>query len=108
VTNQRFILSAENKSYREVFNLIAKAFNKKPPHKAVTPMLAKLIWRLEAVKSLFTKKDPLVTKETAGTALAVSNFDNKKLMKFLPGFSYTKLEDTIEYTCSVLQQELNK
>jgi dihydroflavonol-4-reductase len=108
VTNQRFILSAENKSYREVFNLIAKAFNKKPPHKAVTPMLAKSIWRLEAVKSLFTKKDPLVTKETAGTALAVSNFDNKKLMKFLPGFSYTKLEDTIEYTCSVLQQELNK
>jgi dihydroflavonol-4-reductase len=108
ISNQRFIMSAENKSYRDIFNLIAKAFNKKPPHKEVTPFLAKLIWRLEAVKSLFTKKDPLVTKETAATALATAKFDNSKLLKFLPGFHYTKLEDTITYTCSVLQQELNK
>ena len=108
VSNQRFIISAENKSYRDVFNLIAKAFNKKPPHRAVTPFLAKVIWRLEAVKSLFTKKDPLVTKETAATALAIAKFDNSKLLKFLPGFNYTKLEDTITHTCTVLQQELNK
>ena len=108
VSNQRFILSAENKSYREIFNLIAKTFNKRPPHKAVTPLLAKLIWRLEAIKSTFTKKDPLITKETAATALAKANFDNSKLLRFLPGFSYTKLEDTIVHTCSVLQQELNK
>ena len=108
ISNQRFIISAENKSYREVFNLIAKAFNKNAPYKAVTPFLAKLIWRLEAVKSLFTKKDPLVTKETAATALAIAEFDNRKLLKVLPGFNYTKLEDTITYTCGVLQQELNK
>jgi nucleoside-diphosphate-sugar epimerase len=108
ISNHRFIISAENKSYREVFNLIAKAFNKKVPHKAVTPLLAKFIWRLEAIKSKFTKKDPLVTKETATTALATVHFDNSKLIKFLPGFSYTKLEDTIAHTCYVLQQELNK
>jgi nucleoside-diphosphate-sugar epimerase len=108
ISNQRFIISAANKSYREVFNLIAKGFNKKPPYKAVTPLLAKMIWRLEAIKSFFSKKDPLVTKETAATALAIANFDNSKLLKFLPGFQYTRLEDTISHTCSVLQQELNK
>jgi nucleoside-diphosphate-sugar epimerase len=108
ISNQRFILSAEDRSYQQVFNLIAKAFNKKPPYKAVTPFLAKLIWRLEAVKSFLTKKDPLVTKETAVTALATVHFDNSKLLKFLPGFCYTKLEDTIVHTCGVLQQEVNK
>lgn len=108
ISAQRFIISAENKSYREVFNLIAAAFNKKPPHKKVTTLLSKIVWRLESMKSWVTKKEPLITKETAATALATVYFDNSKLKKFLPGFSYTKLEDTISHTCRLLQQKINK
>ena len=108
ISNQRFILSAENKSYKEVFNFIAKAFNKKSPHKKITPLLAKIVWRLEAIKSMFTGNDPLITKETAATALAKVHFDNTKLKKFFPDFNYIKLEDTIAHTASQLQQMLNK
>jgi dihydroflavonol-4-reductase len=108
ITAQRFIISAENKSYQQVFNLMAKAFNKKPPHKQVTPLIAKIVWRLEAIKSFFTKQDPLITKETAKTALAKVNFDNSKLLKYLPQFTYRKLEDTITATCAALQQKFNK
>jgi nucleoside-diphosphate-sugar epimerase len=107
VSGERFIISAENRSYTDVFNLMAKAFGKKPPYKKVTPMLGKIVWRLEAIKSLFTGKDPLVTKETAKTALAKVNFDNSKLKFFLPGFSYMKIEDSIADTCAVFQQKLN-
>lgn len=107
ISAERFIISAENRSYADVFNLMAKAFGKKPPYKKVTPMLAKIVWRLEVVKSLFTGKDPLVTKETTRTALARVNFDNSKLKKFLPGFTYHTLEDTIHHTCSVIQHKLN-
>ena len=107
ITGERFILSADNKSYKEMFDLIAKNFGKKIPHKKVTPLIAKIVWRLEAVKSLFTGKDPLITKETAATALAKVYFDNTKLFKFLPGFTYHALEDTIAYTCMQLQQKLN-
>ncbi len=108
ITAQRFILSAENRSYRELFNLIAKTFGKKPPYKKVTPLLAKIVWRLEAVKSKFSREDPLVTKETAKTALAKVNFDNSKLKKYLPAFNYRTIEDTIDYTCALFQQKLNK
>ncbi len=107
ISAERFIISAENRSYRDVFNLMAKAFGKKPPHKKVTKALANIIWRLEAVKSYFTGKDPLVTKETASTALAKVNFDNQKLLKYLPDFVYRKIEDSITYTCEVIQQKLN-
>jgi hypothetical protein len=107
ITAQRFIISAEDRSFGDVFSLIAKAFNKKPPRKEVTPFLAKIVWRLEAIKSRFTGKDPLVTKETAATALAKVRFDNSKLKKFLPDFKYRKLEDTITETCVVIQQKLN-
>ncbi len=108
ITAQRFIVSAENRSYRDVFSLMAKAFNKKPPHKIVTPLIAKIVWRLEALKSLFTKQDPLVTKETAKTALAKVNFDNSKLKKYLPQFNYRKIEETIAETCAAFQHKLNK
>lgn len=108
ISAERFIISAENRSYRDVFNLIANAFNKKPPHKKVTPLLAKIIWRIEALKSYLTGKEPLVTKETAATALAKVNFDNSKLKKFLPGFAYRKIEDSIKDTCLALQQKLNR
>jgi dihydroflavonol-4-reductase len=108
ITAQRFIISAENKSYQQVFNLMAKAFGKKPPHKQVTPLIAKIVWRLEAIKSFFTKQDPLITKETAKTAFAKVNFDNSKLLKYLPQFTYRKLEDTIAATCAALQQKFNK
>jgi dihydroflavonol-4-reductase len=107
VVAERFILSAENRTYADVFNLIAKAFGKKPPHKQVTSVIAKIVWRLERIRSLFTGKEPLITKETTATALAKANFDNSKLKKFLPHFEYRKIEDTIIDTCKALQQKIN-
>ena len=107
IVAERFIISAENRTYADVFNLIAKAFGKKPPHKKVTPLLAKIVWRLEAIKSFFTGKDPLLTKETAATAMTKASFDNSKLKKYLPEFTYRKLEDCITDTCKVLQQNIN-
>lgn len=108
ITAQRFIVSAENRTYKDVLTLIAKAFGKKPPYKKVTPAIAKIVWRLEALKSWFTKKDPLVTKETSKTALTKVNFDNSKLKKYLQDFNYRPIEETIVQTCAALQQNVNR
>lgn len=107
ISGERFIISAEDRSFKDVFTMMAKAFEKKPPHKKVTPFLAQIVWRLEAIKSLFTGKEPLVTKETAKTALATVHFDNSKLKKYLPDFTYIPIEETIVHTCRLLQQKLN-
>ena len=107
INAERFILSAENRTFQNVFNLIAKAFGKKEPYKKVTPTLEKIVWRLESIKSRFTRKEPLITKETAATAMAKVNFDNSKLKKALPGFTYRSIEETITDTCAAFQQKLN-
>ncbi len=107
VTSQRFIISAENKSYRDVFNQMADAFYKKRPSKKVSSLLAAVIWRCEAIKSKFTGTDPLLTKETSTTALARVEFDNSKLLKHFPSFEYTVLAQTIISVCTALQQKLN-
>lgn len=109
ISSERFIISAENRSYREVFDLIAVAFGKKKPAKKVTPFIAQAVWRLEAVKSMFTGKKPLVTKETTATALTNSYFENGKLLKFLPDFRYRSIEETIADSCAgMLLRPINK
>ncbi|MEO6546956.1 MAG: NAD-dependent epimerase/dehydratase family protein [Ferruginibacter sp.] len=107
IINERFIISAENVSYQELFNLIAKTFHKKQPYKKVTPMIARVVWRWEAIKTLFTKKKPLITKETTATALAKVHYNNKKLLRFLPDFQYRSIEETIQHTCAALRQNLS-
>ncbi len=107
IVAQRFILSAETTSYKNLFYQIAAAFNKKPPHKKVTPFIAAIVWRLEALKGKLTGKEPLLTKETTKTAQAKVSFDNTKLKKYLPDFSYTPLQNSIERICAELKQMHN-
>lgn len=107
IAAQRFILSAETTSYKNLFYQIAAAFNKKPPYKKVTPLIAAIVWRLEVLKGKLTGIEPLLTKETAKTAQAKVHFDNSKLKKFLPGFSYTSLQNSIERICGELKQMHN-
>ena len=107
INGERFIISGENTGYRDVFNMIAKSFNKRPPYKKVTPFIASLVWRLQAAKHKLTGEKPLVTRETARTAMTRATFDNSKLKKFLPGFEYFPLQQTITDTCRALQQKLN-
>lgn len=104
ISGQRFILSGENVSYRSVFIRIANCFGKKPPFRKVTPLLAEIIWRMEAIKGKFSDKKPLLTRETARTAQAIVYFDHSKILKALPGFQFTPLEQTIKDTCNRLKE----
>jgi len=107
ITGQRFILSAESRKYKDIFTSIATCFGKKPPHKKVNSFTAGVVWRVEVLKSLFSHKDPLLTKETAQAAQSIVYFNNTKLKKFLPAFEYTSLDKTIVRICNELKQQNN-
>lgn len=102
INAEKFILSAWNLTYRNVFDEIAKNFKKKKPTREITKTIASLVWRFEYFKSMFTNKNPLITKETAATALAKVNYDNAKLLKALPEFKYSNFEQSVERVCKEL------
>lgn len=102
ISEERFIISAENRTYRQIFTLMANEFGKRPPYKKVTPFLAGVVWRIEWIKSLLAKKEPLLTKETAFTGQVLVEFNNQKLKRFLPGFEYIPIEQSIKDTCTQL------
>ena len=104
VAGERYILSADNITYKKLFDTIAGCFGKRPPYKKVSPFIASIVWRLEAIKARFTGADPLLTKETASTAQAKVSFDNSKFLQQFPAFRYTPIEETVNRICNELKK----
>ena len=106
ITGQRFILNGDNWPFRKLFNSIADQFKKPQPHRLATPFLGEIAWRLEHFKSYFSGHRPLLTKESAKVAHSRTNFDNSKILKALPGFNFTPLQQTIEIACGQYEQAI--
>lgn len=96
LSEERYILSTGNYSYREVFTIMAEKLSVKPPFRHATPLLAAIVWRLDYLRSRLTGKNPLITRESARTAQSRSYYDNAKFLQAFPSFSYTPLGQTIE------------
>jgi dihydroflavonol-4-reductase len=99
IRNERFIISGDNQSYRDIFNRMARGFGKKQPTKKATPFLAGMAWRKERILSAFTGHKPLVTRESVAIAGRQTAYDNHKLLQALPSFRFRSLEDSIVEAC---------
>ena len=96
IINERFILNAENIKYRDIFDSIAENLNKPKPHIKVSPLIKEIAWRIEWLKSLITNKSPLITKETADTAMKNKSFSNQKIIKALD-YKFIPIEESIKH-----------
>jgi nucleoside-diphosphate-sugar epimerase len=105
--NERYIINAENWSFRDLFNAIADGFQKKRPYRQATPFLSEVAWRWEKVKELISGRRPLLTKESAQVANSITRFSNQKILHALPGFSFTPLEEAIQNACLLYKQHIN-
>lgn len=92
--NERFILVSENKSFKELFFVIADALNVKRPVKKIVPWQTEVFWRLAWVFSRITQKEPLLSKYSARSAHHVSKYSSEKLIKAL-NFKFEAIENSI-------------
>jgi len=105
IQDQRFILSAGNFSYKEVFTQMAQALGKRPPHIKAGKLLTSLVWRWASLRSKLIGKTATVTRETAATAQKKAYYNNTKLSDYLPGFQYTDLKTTIQRMAKAFIEE---
>lgn len=108
ITEQRYIVNGDTWSFQELQDTIADAFGKKRPSKLASPFLLGLAWRMEQIKSVFTGKKPLLSKESAKVAQSKTWFENNKLLKALPDFSFTPLEECIKNACKKYMTDIHK
>ena len=95
VKNERFILVSENKSYKEIFFLIADAFGKKRPSMKINLWQTNILWRISAILSLCTKKEPLLSKYSAKSAHEISKYSSEKIKNTI-NFQFEEIETVVK------------
>jgi nucleoside-diphosphate-sugar epimerase len=76
-SGERYILSSENLSYKEVFEMIALSLMVKKPAIEATPLLASIALQIEDIRCMFGAKRVL-SKETISASRNKSYFSNSK------------------------------
>ncbi|MBS1524240.1 MAG: SDR family NAD(P)-dependent oxidoreductase [Bacteroidetes bacterium] len=101
ISGERFIINAENRSYKDITTEIAKDFGKKPPTFLAKPWMMGLAWRSAKLASAFTRKPPAIDKVSAKAASHERNFDNSKIRKAI-NFTFKPLDRSVREVCEAL------
>lgn len=107
VANERFVVSAGDYTYRELFTMIACGFGKKEPKYPIPSAVLEVVWRAEWLRSKITGAKPLITRETARTSKGNFLYSAKKLKSTL-NFEFTPIDRVIEHTCRLITEEIRE
>lgn len=94
VSGERYIISAGNLHYKDLFTEIANGFGVKAPTKEAKPWMLGLAWRALKIASLFSKQDPSITKDTARSSITLSYYNNNKVIE-QTGITFKPVRDCI-------------
>jgi dihydroflavonol-4-reductase len=101
ITAERYIISAENRNYKQLTAEIAKYFGLKPPTIEAKPWMMAIAWRAAAFIAFITRSTPALDKVAARAATEVRNFDNSKIKQAI-GIEFTPVSETIVEICKRL------
>ncbi|MEO9571028.1 MAG: NAD-dependent epimerase/dehydratase family protein [Polaribacter sp.] len=105
IKNERFILVSENKSFKEIFFLIADALGKKRPSIKINTWQTSIFWRISHLVSFFTKKEPFLSKYSAKSAHSISKYSSEKIETAL-NFKFQNINEVIKETSAKYSKNL--
>lgn len=97
IVNERFILNAENLSYKEFIGAIAENLNKKPPRYLLSAKAGFLISYIDTFRSFLTRGQKLLTPEMIKIANKKMLYSNQKICKTL-SYSFRPMKTCIADT----------
>lgn len=83
VKNERYLCIGENSTFKNLFDHIATALNKKKVSILVKPWMAGITWRITWIFSKITGRETTITKETAQSAFNSTSYDGSKIKEVL-------------------------
>ncbi|MBP9789286.1 MAG: NAD-dependent epimerase/dehydratase family protein [Bacteroidia bacterium] len=100
VAGKRFIVNADNLSYRFVFDAIAEQLKRPKATIRVTPFLAEIGWRLESLRSFIMRDKTMITKETARNGNMNWKYKNDRVKKEI-GVEFIPIEEAVKHTAAL-------
>lgn len=102
IVNERFLVTSENIHFKELFDLMAAAFNVKAPSVKVKPWMAGIAWRLEGLLHFLFRKKQNITKETARSSMSITKYSSQKLKDRI-GIDFYPIADSIKNAVSYFE-----
>jgi len=95
--NERYIVVAENLSFKNAFEMIATALNKPIPTKKASPFLLKIAYHIQRISSFLFKTKRSIFKSSIKSATSTSNYSNDKIKQALD-YNFIPIKKAIEET----------
>ena len=102
--NERYVIVSENLSFKQFTELAAKHLHVKAPQKSVTPLMLQIGWRIDWLRSFFTRKPRRLTKQNAASALTITNYNNAKIVEAL-SYNFKPINKSIALVSELFLKE---
>jgi len=106
IKGERYIVSGENLSFKDIFSEIAVTLGVKKPSIKANNLMLGIAWRLETLKSRILNVQPKVTKDSAFSAQKLALFSSEKLIDAID-FKYTPISDCVLRIAKNYKESLN-
>ncbi|WP_276359046.1 NAD-dependent epimerase/dehydratase family protein [Daejeonella sp. H1SJ63] len=98
ITDERFIINSENRTYKEIFTEAAINLGKTPPSVALKPWMMHFALLGTRLISMLSGKKFNLTRETAISAFKKRKYSNEKIKKTL-NLDFKPISDSIREIC---------
>jgi nucleoside-diphosphate-sugar epimerase len=95
INNQRYVLVADNLSFKDFFSELAKNLKANAPKTEAKNWMLQILWRLDWLKHLVTKKPRKITKQNVDSLLSKRLFSSEKIKTDL-GFEFKTIQETLQ------------
>ncbi len=102
ICGERYIISAENRNYKQLTTEIANGFGVIPPSTLAKPWMMGIAWRASKIIGALTGKNPPIDKVSAQAASLQRNYDNSKIKKAI-GIEFKPISETVKEVCEKLK-----
>lgn len=105
IINEQYIVVAENLSFKEVFDEVAKSFGKKPPQKPLKPWMVYIGWIYQSIASLFGVKKQ-ISKRDHYNLFEHSLYSNEKVKNEF-SYKFEPVKEVLRETAGIYITEKN-
>ena len=100
ITNERFLVLSENRSFRDIMSLIAKGLNKTPAKYLASPFMGYLAGLFFEIWAVLSGAHPLITRDSSRSANSTQNYSNEKILASID-HEFIPIEKSIADTCTL-------
>jgi len=105
IKNERFILIAENWTYKQFLQTIAETLNVKKPYKEAKKWQLQIMWRLDWLFHKLKGRRRRITKQIANALIEKSFKSNEKIMRTLD-YKFKPIQKSISEVSQVFLKEV--